>query len=184
MKKLIIMGVVAIAAVVANAASFAWSANNIQKVDGNSSAGLSAYLVDASKVSRATMIAALASGDFQYMKADNYLLTTSTIAQGTLGLSRINLTDGAPTAETYSANTIVLDGAVWSANNFLATAEMSNVPNPGYTGGLGNVNFGFGTQASTAWTAISGATPPVPEPTSGILMLVGLGALALRRRRA
>ena len=27
-------------------------------------------------------------------------------------------------------------------------------------------------------------TPDVPEPTSGLLMLVGLGALALRRRRA
>ena len=29
-----------------------------------------------------------------------------------------------------------------------------------------------------------GVTPGVPEPTSGLLMLVGLGALALRRRRA
>ena len=29
-----------------------------------------------------------------------------------------------------------------------------------------------------------GTTPIVPEPTSGLLMIVGLGALALRRRRA
>ena len=29
-----------------------------------------------------------------------------------------------------------------------------------------------------------GTTPSVPEPTSGLLMIVGLGALALRRRRA
>ena len=44
-----------------------------------------------------------------------------------------------------------------------------------------------GAFASTQ-TALSGATwgkvSSVPEPTSGILMLVGLGALALRRRRA
>ena len=32
--------------------------------------------------------------------------------------------------------------------------------------------------------SFSGGTPVVPEPTSGILMLVGLGALALRRRKA
>ena len=40
---------------------------------------------------------------------------------------------------------------------------------------------------ATTQTALSSATwkaVNVPEPTSGILMLVGLGALALRRRRA
>ena len=37
---------------------------------------------------------------------------------------------------------------------------------------------------STASGALTWGTVNVPEPTSGILMLVGLGALALRRRRA
>jgi len=178
MKKLIVFGFAVVAAVAANAASFAWSANNIQKVDGNSSVGLTAYLVDATKVSRDTMIAALEAGDFQYMKSDNYLLTTTTIAQDTTGLSRINLTSGSPDKETYSAYTIILDGAVGSAKNFFATAELSNVSNPGYSGGLGNVNMSFGIQNTVAWTAVA------PEPTSGLLMLVGLSALALRRRKA
>ena len=173
MKKLIVFGFAVVAAVAANAASFLWSANNIQKVDGNSSVGLTAYLVDASKVSRSTMIAALEAGDFQYMKADNYLLTTPTIAQGTLGLSRINVTEGTATAASYDAYTIILNGAVGSATYFLATAEKhADTPD------LGNVALQFGTQASTAWTAVA------PEPTSGLLMLVGLGALALRRRKA
>ena len=39
MKKLIVFGLAAIAAVAANAASFYWSLNNVQKVDGNSSVG-------------------------------------------------------------------------------------------------------------------------------------------------
>ena len=40
----------------------------------------------------------------------------------------------------------------------------------------------IGNVVPTSWT-VSGIAP-VPEPTSGLLMLVGLGALALRRRRA
>ena len=50
---------------------------------------------------------------------------------------------------------------------------------------LGSVAFTFTDTISTvegtknAWVAA-----PVPEPTSGLLMLVGFGALALRRRRA
>lgn len=48
------------------------------------------------------------------------------------------------------------------------------------TAAMGTTDFTTGTPSM--WT-VSGVTA-VPEPTSGLLMLVGLGALALRRRRA
>lgn len=38
-----------------------------------------------------------------------------------------------------------------------------------------------GTGAATAWTEVSA---PVPEPTSGLLLVLGMAGLALRRRRA
>ena len=186
MKKLIVFGLAAIAAVAANAASFVWSLNNVQKVGDASSVGAKAYLIDASVVSRDAMIAALTANDTSKIAGAAILSETATIAQGTLGLSRINVTQGtaSTTKETYSAYTVILDAAPSSAKNFIVTQELSDKANPGYIPpgstepGLGNVQMAFGSQASATWTAMA------PEPTSGLLMLVGLGALALRRRKA
>ena len=45
-------------------------------------------------------------------------------------------------------------------------------------------DLALGTAGPTGWTA-TGSTPPViPEPTTGLLVLLGVAGLALRRRRA
>ena len=50
---------------------------------------------------------------------------------------------------------------------------------------LGAVDFTFSdTKSTVAGTKNAWVSAPAPEPTSGLLMLVGLGALALRRRKA
>lgn len=43
--------------------------------------------------------------------------------------------------------------------------------------------FGTDVPKTTAWAPTSFTTAAIPEPTSGLLMLVGLAGLALRRKR-
>lgn len=88
--------------------------------------------------------------------------------------------DTAVANTTYYAAIIATYG---SGDDMKYYAEKASVT----TGDDGNgafTSFGAGhidsaTTAASGWTAAS-----IPEPTSGLLMLVGLAGLALRRRRA
>jgi len=57
----------------------------------------------------------------------------------------------------------------------LTQKTVSNDENP-----ISDVYFEFGSQADNKWYKIG----TVPEPTSGVLLLVGVAALALRRKNA
>ena len=87
--------------------------------------------------------------------------------------------DTAVANTTYYAAIIATYG---TGDSMMYYAEKASVT----TGDDGNGAFTMGgghldsaTAAASAWTTAS-----VPEPTSGLLMLVGLAGLALRRRRA
>lgn len=190
MKKLIIALVAVAMGVAANAASFNWSAPSGRLFDGQGSASANrytgtGYLFNEATVSQAAIIAAFTSAS----GVDDTLataLSTGTFASGRASASA----DFAGPDASFNAYFVVLgkDGngndAIYISD--IAVAEYTAV-------GAGSIEFGQQNALSSAGfkdvaAGYAGAgwygAAAVPEPTSGLLMLLGMAGLALRRKRA
>ncbi len=180
MKRLMFMlAAVAMAASV-HAAAVQWSSVSMYNATGAKvadSATLYVYLMDKDTYNGLTDVWATYGAD---VKAGG------TTADGTKATGKynhkatINAPNGTAVANTtYYAAIIATYG---TGDNMMYYAEKASVTtgddgNGAYTMGGGHLDSA--TAAASAWTTAS-----VPEPTSGLLMLVGLAGLALRRRRA
>ena len=170
MKKIMITLAAVATAMVVNAATCAWSGSSVAVQAGDVATQYTMYLLDASIIDAATMAGYLSSGDTSYIAAAT-IETTTGVAQG--ANARWTKSFGDYTAgESFTYYTVIFDNTLADAESYMITTEKTaSVP------ASGNLVMGFGSQASNTWQAI-------PEPTSGLLMLVGLAGLALRRRRA
>ena len=77
---------------------------------------------------------------------------------------------------------VILDGTSWDAASnymFLETSAEGTIKTY-YNNGHSDT-FHFGSQANNTWYAIGTA---IPEPTSGLLLVLGMATLALKRKRA
>ena len=174
MKKILMMTVVGLASIIASAATVNWSASGISVAPENTDrATYMAYLFDTS-AGYDTVTAAISNGDMS-------VLSSALGSKAVLGSGSIM--GAKATSESYAqgdyvtAFAIVLNASSPAdATYYLAIAEKTSAA---AVSSAGTVTVGFGGQASATWSAVA-----VPEPTSGLLMLVGLAGLALRRRRA
>lgn len=183
MKKLVMFIAVAVAAVGVQAATLSWTITNVIGPDGN----------DAPV---GTYVALFAAGtEYDHAKAVSGELaptySATAVAMGTTGATRANQTGvGSYSAgDTASFYAVVYDStSIAGASKYVVSDAISATV--GASGA--NISLAFGSMKGTTtgnrfknaldagWTAASGT----PEPTSGLLLLIGAGILGLRRKRA
>ncbi|MBR5457665.1 MAG: PEP-CTERM sorting domain-containing protein [Kiritimatiellae bacterium] len=176
MKKIMVMlGAIALA-VCANAAAVSWQSGAVYTTDGSAKVGKgnTDYLVtinfftDAAGANAVTGL----TGDLSLGQAgtgSKYSGTVDGFAAGTTYYTQLLVTtEGFEAKSAIVAFTTPANGDV--ALNFS-------------DGGGFDTAYTFSTQTAGAWQA-TGSTGDVPEPTSGLLLLVGAAALALKRKVA
>ena len=199
MKKLLVMMGIAAIAVCSQAAYVAWNITSVTGPTGSALGTGSAYVFFVESTSKydtsgiAATLAGKGASDVQTAMNGanfNYKFSDLTSTAGTWSYnattaSAIDQTNlGLASATKYSVYAVIFDTeTITDSSKFYVTSGSTAAATYDSTAGSTRT-FQMGAQTASAtasnWSSVAG----VPEPTSGLLMLVGLGALALRRRKA
>ena len=212
MKKLMIVAAVALAAIASNAATINWGTGKIYwNSDGSTSSGTamdknnrtSFDLYYITKAQYDAIAAAIVSDD-TFNKAGGLEIYNSSATYKDAGRGfvegqltsknsgSVTLTDGADKAYTEGGDNmyyVLIKGTYTAADTktyglvSVASYEMGTVEGNVLDVGLHTEN-GAGGQVATKWFDTSSSPEPTPEPTSGLLLLLGVAGLALRRKHA
>lgn len=155
MKKILVIFAVVAAACVANAASFKWSAS-----------GITGYNTTEAYTGSASLYAYLSTADSSTaVVVDTATMTAGAIAANdTVFSDTVNFATGSSYVFYYTLEDA--DGNVFTSGSRTVKAQAT-----------ATVPLGFASTGS--WAAAD-----IPEPTSGLLLLLGVAGLALRRKKA
>lgn len=188
MKKILVAFAVVAIATCAHAVAYNWSvvdvASGYSSANNEENAAGTAYLYLNSGTTALDVIsAAIAAGTFDATKYTSIASTTfngmvdytfesttdyaaSSVYSVFLATSVTSYADSSETLESLTSGQVYATTAIT-----VPTAEI-----------LGSTMLDFGSQFDA--TSASGSWTAVPEPTSGVLLLLGMAGLALKRKRA
>ena len=189
MKKIIIASIAAAVGLAVNAATVDWQI----QITGATAAdayqtGYTAYLVNAAAWDAATVTAATFSDNTIVLDSTTFNSGTGKSSKTYTTLKTDGVTAGARSvsistlaeSSTIDVYYVILNGNA-DPNTYTAIADTLTGRSATGETALGS-NYSQ-AKSSLSWSPVGG-TSPVPEPTSGLLMLLGVAGRALRRRRA
>ena len=187
MKKLMFTIAAVATAACVQAASVDWTCTNVKDGDGNAISGI-AYFVNAATLSQSDAKAFTKASEWTTALSGMYSWTPATAGKYTAAAAVENATLGLTDGAASEAYLVIFDTAtITDASHYYMTAVKSFDA----LGGTETQSIKWGTQstasqAAGAWSSVvpAGGGENVPEPTSGLLMLLGMAGLALRRKRA
>lgn len=173
MKKLVVMFLAVAATFAANAAIFNWKLQT-----GADYAGMNVYSL--SGTTAAAVLAACASTDPSawngvFGEASSFQVTGNNLRAGAIGEIK-GVTEGGNMVWVIVDGSVAEGSKFWVLNDY--TIPTGSTFEPPATG------TAVTTKLADQGILGQGTFTAVPEPTSTMLMLVGLAGLALRRRRA
>ena len=178
MKKIMIAAVAVMLGIAANAAAVTWTVNAVSHpVAGGAPSGWVAYVLDGADFEA---FAALDGDKVAAFAADNAIATGAT-AEGRTGTA-ISIKGGNfANSSAVSSFMVIFDNASAAAakNYAYTTVGNTSINDSGADSSIGFGTFASATAATGGWQSTD-----VPEPTSGLLLLLGVAGLALKRKRA
>lgn len=177
MKKLIMLAAVAALAFAGQAASVDWSMSIAGQ--GATLAGNGAFVMAFAGSDYADIVKLVTVDGSDTLQSDlaGYALgTTATVKNNRGNATASGALENSPTTVFWM---MFKDGS-YDADSAVSWTAATDVSGSFYEPPASGTAFGL----NAASFANSGTIAGVPEPTSGLLMLVGLAGLALRRRRA
>ena len=166
MKRILIAVAVVAFATISQGAAVSWSATNVKDINGTS---IGAKAESAGWTAVCTIFAA----DGTTVVGSN---TDTTAAMSKFA----GMISGTATSTSYFAQLVITD----DKGNTITSEKAAFTTDEGAE--FGDINFTTGAKFATATAKIDYASgwTAAPEPTSGLLLLMGLAGLALKRKHA